>query len=83
MVTVHKEHGFRFAVLTDDHEPAHVHVFGDGEMKVEIMGEDGLPRMIWSVGFKRNDQRRILDVVRQQQPALLAAWIKVHGSITQ
>lgn len=32
MVTVHREGGFRIAIYTDDHEPAHVHVLGDGEM---------------------------------------------------
>ena len=30
MVTIHREHGLRFAILTNDHEPAHVHVYGDG-----------------------------------------------------
>jgi hypothetical protein len=28
MVTVYRAHGLRVVIFTDDHEPAHVHVFG-------------------------------------------------------
>jgi hypothetical protein len=83
MVTVHRAFGLRFAILTDDHEPAHVHVIGDGEMKVEIAGEDGLPTMVWSVGFKRSQRRRIMDEVRANQSYLLERWVEMHGSITR
>ena len=31
MVTVLREAGMRFVIYTDDHEPAHTHVYGDGE----------------------------------------------------
>ena len=51
MPTIHREHGLRFAIHTDDHEPAHVHVIGDGEMKIIIAGDDGLPQAFWSVGM--------------------------------
>ena len=83
MVTVHRAFGLRFAILTDDHEPAHVHVVGDGEMKVEIEGEDGLPVMVWSVGFKKSDRRRIMDEVRANQAYLLGKWVEIHGSISE
>jgi hypothetical protein len=33
MPTIHRQYGLRFAIFTNDHEPPHVHVFGDGEMK--------------------------------------------------
>lgn len=83
MVTIHREHGFRFAILTDDHEPAHVHVYGDGEMKVEIKGADGFPVMIWQVGFKKSDLRRVMDVVRDRQEEFLSKWIGIHGSVSK
>jgi histidinol phosphatase-like PHP family hydrolase len=79
MVTIHREYGFNFAILTDDHEPAHVHVYGDGEMKVTIRGADGDPEMIYNVGFKTNDRRRVMDVVLERQADFLARWDKIHG----
>jgi hypothetical protein len=34
MVTVHRAHGLRVVIFVDDHEPAHVHVFGDGRAEI-------------------------------------------------
>ncbi len=76
---VHRQFGFRFVILTDDHEPAHLHIYGDGEMKVTIKGEGGLPEQVYSLGFKANDRRRAMDVVRERQPEFLARWEEVHG----
>ena len=80
MVVVYRQFGFRFAILTDDHEPAHVHVYGDGELKIIIRGPDGLPVMDYKVGFKTNDQRRAMDVVLERQEEFLADWDRIHGS---
>jgi hypothetical protein len=52
VVTIYRAHGQRFMIYVDDHEPAHVHVFGDGELKVVIRGEDGLPQTVYAVGMK-------------------------------
>lgn len=79
MVTVHREVGYRFVIHTDDHEPAHVHVIGAGELKVTIRGMGGLPEIVSAVGVKMRDRRRIMDVVRDRQDALLAAWRAIHG----
>lgn len=38
MVTIYRAHGMRVVMFTDDHEPAHVHVFGDGEAKINLIG---------------------------------------------
>lgn len=80
MVTIHREFGFRFAIFTDDHEPAHVHVQGEGEMKVVIRGADGLPEMAYNIGFKAKDRRRAMDVVLERQEEFLARWREIHGS---
>jgi hypothetical protein len=45
-----------------------VHVYGDGEMKVIIKGESGLPEQVYNVGFKANDRRRVMDVVLNARP---------------
>lgn len=79
MVTVHREFGFRFAILTDDHEPAHVHVYGDGEMKINIISENGLPEEVYNHGFKANDRRRAMNVVLERQAEFLACWNEIHG----
>jgi len=80
VVTIHRQFGFRFAILTDDHEPPHVHVQGDGEMKVVIRGAGGLPEMTYTIGFKAKDRRRIMDVVLERQEEFLARWDEIHGS---
>ena len=81
MVVVHRQFGFRFAILTHDHEPAHVHVYGDGEMKINIRGEDGLPEQVYNIGFKANDRRRAMDVVLERQEELLIRWEEIHGRL--
>lgn len=43
MVTVHREAGLRFIIYSDDHKPAHVHVVGDGNAKVDLGGANGMP----------------------------------------
>lgn len=42
MVTVLRAHGLRVVIFSNDHQPAHVHVFGDGQAKVNLLGAEGL-----------------------------------------
>jgi len=51
MVTVYRAHGLRVVIFVDDHEPAHVHVFGDGEAKVNFMGAAGVPELLSATGM--------------------------------
>lgn len=79
MPPIHREHGLRFAIYTDDHEPPHVHVLCDGEMKILISGEDGLPAAVYSAGMKRPAERRAMDVVLERQSEFLVRWREIHG----
>jgi len=79
MVTIHRAHGLKFVIYVDDHEPAHVHVFGDGQMKIVIEGVGGLPEAVETIGMKANVGRRALDVVREHQGAFQARWEDIHG----
>jgi len=79
MVTIHRAHGLRVIIFTDDHEPAHVHVFGDGQAKINLIGPDGVPVLVWAEGLKRNEVRRALQLVRDHQAAFLARWREIHG----
>lgn len=79
MVTIYRAQGLRIIIFSDDHEPAHVHVFGDGQAKINLIGPDGLPALIWAEGMKANDLRRALHLVHDQQNAFLAKWREIHG----
>ena len=78
MVVVHRARGLRFVIFLDDHEPAHVHVFGDGEARIAIVGSDGLPVMMSATGMKASTKRRAMDEVLARQDELLTAWIRIH-----
>ena len=79
MVVVHRAHGLRFVVFVDDHEPAHVHAFGDGQAKINLAGPDGKPELVWAHGMKRNEVRRAVAEVIEHRDALLQRWREIHG----
>ena len=64
------QHGYRAAcprplrvvIFTNDHRPAHVHVFGDGEAKINLLGVDGTPELIWAHAMSRGEVRCALRV---------------------
>jgi hypothetical protein len=62
-----------------DHEPAHVHVFGDGEAKINLIGSGDAPELVWAIGMKRNEVRRAMAVVREQRAKFIARWRSIHG----
>jgi len=78
-VTIFRADGLRFVIFVDDHEPAHVHVFGDGEAKINLLGLGGKPELIWADGMKRGDIRKAMKIVEEQQDAFLERWKNIHG----
>ena len=79
MVVVHRAHGYRFVIYTLDHEPAHVHITGAGQAKINLLGPDGMPELVSSVGIKRSDMRRLFAEVVERRDELLKAWERIHG----
>ena len=79
MVTVYRAHGLRFIIFVDDHLPAHVHVFGDGHIKVNLVGPDGAPDIVTIEGMKRGDVRHAMQIVAEQQAYLLSRGSEIHG----
>ena len=79
MVVIHREYGLRVVIFIDDHEPAHVHVFGDGQAKINLIGPDGAPVIMSVEGMKRSNVRRALQIVKDQQKLFLARWREIHG----
>jgi Domain of unknown function (DUF4160) len=79
MVTVHREAGFRITIYLEDHEPAHVHVYGDGEMKINLMSPNGRPQVVDFTKMRAGDVRKALRIVTDQQAMLLEKWKEFHG----
>ncbi len=78
MVTVHRAHGFRFVMFSNDHSPAHVHVFGQGgEAKILLQGPGGI-KLDWVVGIRRGDLRRVMQEVERERERLVAMWRTIH-----
>ena len=79
MVTIHRSRGLSIVIFTDDHEPAHVHVFGDGHVKINLLGGDGCPELVFARDMKRAVIRRAMQIVIDNQAAFLERWRDIHG----
>lgn len=74
-----RANGLRVVIFVDDHAPAHVHVFGDGHAKINLLGDDGTPALIWTDGMTRGEVRRAMRIVVEQQTELRLQWERIHG----
>ena len=79
MVTVLRAQGLRVVIFVNDHLPAHVHVFGDGEAKINLCGAEELPELVWADSMSRGEVRRAMRLATEQQAFLLARWEEIHG----
>ena len=79
MVVVHRAYGYRFVIYTLDHEPAHVHITGAGQAKINLLGPEGMPDLVWSVGIKWSDLRRLFAEVVLRREEFLKEWERIHG----
>jgi hypothetical protein len=81
MVTVLRAGGLCVVIFVDDHQPAHVHVFGDGQAKINLRGAGGSSALVGAEGMTRAEVRRAKPVVVEQQALLLARWEDIHGGL--
>ena len=79
MVTVIRADGLRLVIYLNDHLPAHVHVFGDGEVKINLLGPGQAPELVWADGATRSEVRRATRLVVEHQAVLLQRWEEIHG----
>lgn len=79
MVVIHRAHGYRFVIYTVDHEPAHVHLTGPGQAKINLLGPGGAPELVSSVGIKGSEMRRLFAEVVERREEFLTAWERIHG----
>jgi hypothetical protein len=80
MIVVLRAYGLKIIIFVDDHDPPHVHVRGDGQAKINLIGRNGLPELVWSAGMNSAEKRRALKAVHEAQVELLEHWRQIHGS---
>jgi hypothetical protein len=68
MVVVHRAHGYRF-----------VHITGPGQAKINLLGPNGAPELVSSIGIKRSDMRRLFAEAVERRDEFLQAWERIHG----
>lgn len=78
MVLVHRVRGYRFVIYTLDHAPAHVHVTGPGQAKINLVGAGGGVELVYSVGISRTDMRRLMAEATAHRDAFLLEWERIH-----
>ena len=76
MGTVLQQNGFNFKINTDDHEPAHVHIWYQGRVLVVNFLDVVIIRN--NYGFNRNEARRAVSIVEENQKLLLEKWKEIH-----
>lgn len=75
-------------IYTDDHEPAHVHVFcgrktarNQEDIKISLGSELEAPKIIDKhKRIKRKDSILALQLVAEHQEYFLAKWQEIHGT---
>ena len=78
MVTVLRAEGVRVVIFSNDHQPAHVHVFiGGGEAKIDLM--PGSITLVWAKGMSRAEIRTAVRIVGEHQVSLIQRWSEIHG----
>ncbi|MDR6817155.1 hypothetical protein J2X76_002328 [Neorhizobium sp. 2083] len=75
MVTVLRQHGLRFVIYTADHEPPHVHVYGDGEARIDIE----TLKILTQGGMSDRDVRRAAEIIEANRQLFRETWRKYHG----
>ena len=81
MVVIHRAYGYRFVIYTSDHDPAHIHITGPGQAKINLIGQDGKPELVLVAGIKRSDMRRLMSEVAARRDEFLQEWERIHGEL--
>jgi len=80
MPTVLRKNGFRFQIYTDDHEPAHTHVFKAGKEVVISLGDETTkPWVRENKGMKKTSENQAVIIAADHQDFLLEKWREFHG----
>ncbi len=77
MPTVLRQGGFNFKIITNDHEPMHVHVWHQGGEVIIKFENDVVVRE--NNGLSRNEERRALLIVGEHQKLFQSEWRRIYG----
>ena len=73
--TVLRESGYQFVIYSNEHEPAHVHVYkGDDVARIQLEPVQVLNN--W--GYNTREISKILSIVGEHQEFLIAAWQRLQ-----
>ena len=61
--------------LYGDHEPPHVHVYGDGEARIDIE----TLKILTQGGMSDRDVRRAAEIIEANRQLFRETWRKYHG----
>lgn len=76
MPTVLRKDGFAVMIYTQDHIPAHVHIWSaGGEILINIISFE----IIKVEGMSRRDSAKAVEIVEANQEYLLGRWHEIHG----
>lgn len=80
MATVYRERGFRVIIWSNDHGPAHVHVFKAGAEAIIIIPRGIEAPDIRDVrGMREADVAEAMQLVRDNAELLQQKWKEIHG----
>lgn len=68
-------------IYTLDHLPAHVHVTGDGQAKINLLGPGRMPDLVYSIGIGRTDMKRPMLEATEHRMRFLGEWERIHGPV--
>lgn len=72
--------GLRVVIYPNDHEPAHVHVIGDGnEARFALDGAGGAVELIENYGFRSRTITTIKAALGARREELVRRWKEIHG----
>lgn len=76
MIVVLRAGNLRVVIYKNDHEPAHVHVFGDGHCKIALLPAI---RLDGQQGSSKVEARKAMTLVFENRDMLLRRWNEIHG----
>jgi hypothetical protein len=80
MPTLLRQEGFKVMIYTNDHPPAHVHVFkAEGEVIITLGDEQTPPQVRENISMSRRDERKALIIVGTHQDDFITEWRRIHG----
>lgn len=80
MPTVLRENGFAVMIYTEDHHPAHLHIWKAGKEVVIDLGKGAAtPRILAVHGMSKSEVRRAFALVDSHLEYLRRTWREIHG----